>query len=118
MSAEDIATVLSAVGDSWPAAVVVVALVAAFIAVRALPRLKEITDALGVLRHEMKPNSGKTIRDAVDRIEKRVTEVSDSLDAHIVESKARAEADDQWRGQVEDLLTQGPPPPPGASGRG
>lgn len=106
MSADDIATVLSAVGDSWPAAIVVVALVAGFIALRALPRLNEITDAVKVLQHEMKPNSGKTVRDAVDRIEQRVTEVSDSLDAHIVESKGRAEADQAWKAQVEDLLTQ------------
>lgn len=92
MSAEDIATVLSAVGDSWPAAVVVVALVAAFIAVRALPKLKEITESLRVLRHEMNPNSGKTVRDAVDRIEEKLT-------THIDE-------DQTWKGQVEDLLTR------------
>lgn len=100
MSAEDIATVLSAVGDSWPAAVVVVALVAAFIAVRALPKLKEITDSLKVLKHEMEPNSGKTVRDAVDRIETAQQQQMTMLAEHIAE-------DQTWKGQVEDLLTRG-----------
>lgn len=100
MTAEEIATVLSAVGDSWPAAIVVVALVGAFIAVRALPRLKEITESLRVLRHEMNPNSGKTVRDAIDRIEKANQVQTRMLAEHIAE-------DQMWKGQVEDLLTRG-----------
>lgn len=99
MSAQDIATVLAAVGDSWPAAVVVVALVAAFIAVRTLPKLKEITESLQVLRHEMRPNSGKTIRDAVDRLERSQEIQTTMLAEHIAEDQA-------WKGQVEDLLTR------------
>ena len=55
----------------------------------------------------MNPNSGKTVRDAVDRIEKRVTEQGNALDAHIVEARERDEADQAWRGQVEELLTKG-----------
>jgi SAM-dependent MidA family methyltransferase len=105
VTADDVATVLSAVGDSWPAAIVVVAIVGGVIAVRALPKLKEITEALGALRHEMKPNSGKTIRDAIDRIEATLNEQTEALDAHIVESKGRAEADQQWKAQVEEILT-------------
>jgi SAM-dependent MidA family methyltransferase len=105
MSAEDIATVLSAVGDSWPAAIVVVAIVGGVIAVRALPKLKEITEVLGKLRHEMEPNSGKTLRDAVNRIEATVTEQTAALDAHIVESRGRAEERQAWEAQVEELLT-------------
>jgi len=100
MTAEDVATVLSAVGDSWPAAIVVVALVAAFIAVRALPRLKDITESLQVLRHEMRPNSGKTIRDAVDCLEQSQAVQTRMLAEHIAE-------DQTWKGQVEDLLTHG-----------
>ncbi|WP_036967818.1 hypothetical protein [Promicromonospora kroppenstedtii] len=93
INVNDVVTVLEAVGDSWPAAIVLVTLVGGFVAVRALPRLKDITESLQVLRHEMAPNSGKTVRDAVDRIE-------DKLGTHIDEDKA-------WKGQVEDLLTRG-----------
>jgi len=98
MNTEDVVTILSAVGDSWPAAIVLVALVGGFVAVRALPRLKEITESLQVLRHEMKPNSGKTVRDAVDRIESK-------LDTHITEDQA-------WKSQAEDLLTRNEGPRP------
>jgi len=98
MNTEDVVTILSAVGDSWPAASVLVALVGGFVAVRARPRLKEITESLQVLRHEMKPNSGKTVRDAVDRIESK-------LDTHITEDQA-------WKSQAEDLLTRNEGPRP------
>ena len=112
MTVDDLVTVLAAVGDSWPAAIVLVALVGGFVAIRALPRLKDITESLQVLRHEMKPNSGKTVRDAVDRIEQRVVEQGNALDAHIVEARDRAEADQEWKGQVEELLTATPPNTP------
>lgn len=92
INVNDVVTVLEAVGDSWPAAIVLVTLVGGFVAVRALPRLKDITESLNVLRHEMKPNSGKTVRDAVDRIEAK-------LGTHIDEYK-------EWKGEVEDLLTR------------
>jgi len=69
MSAEDIATVLSAVGDSWPAAVVVVAAVAGFVAMRALPRLDEIRDITKEVRAQFKPNGGSSARDQLNRIE-------------------------------------------------
>lgn len=92
INVSDVVTVLEAVGDSWPAAIVLVTLVGGFVAIRALPRLKEITESLKVLRHEMNPNSGKTVRDAVDRIE-------DKLTTHIDE-------DQTWKGQVEELLTR------------
>lgn len=92
MDIDDAVKILAAVGDSWPAAIVIVAGIGGFIAVRALPRLKEITESLKVLRHEMKPNSGKTVRDAVDRIERKLTD-------HIT-------ADEAWKSQAEDLLTR------------
>lgn len=69
MSAEDIATVLSAVGDSWPAAVVIVAGVAGFVAVRTLPRLTEIRDIAREVRAQFKPNGGSSARDQLNRIE-------------------------------------------------
>ena len=92
MGTDDVVAILAAVGDSWPAAIVLVAAIAGFIAIRALPRLKEIAESLQVLLHEMKPNSGKTARDAIDRIESK-------LDTHITEDQA-------WKSQAEDLLTR------------
>lgn len=100
MNTDDVVTILAAVGDSWPAAIVLVTLVGGFVAIRALPRLKEITESLKVLRHEMRPNSGKTIRDAVDRLEKSQEVQITMLAEHIAE-------DQTWKGQVEDLLTRG-----------
>lgn len=98
MDIDDAVTLLEAVGDSWPAAIVLVTLVGGFVAVRALPRLKEITDSLKVLKHEMEPNSGKTVRDAVDRIETAQQTQMTMLAEHIAE-------DQTWKGQVEELLT-------------
>uniref|UniRef100_UPI003F497E6E hypothetical protein n=1 Tax=Promicromonospora sp. CA-291202 TaxID=3240016 RepID=UPI003F497E6E len=69
MSAEDIATVLEAIGDSWPAAIVVVAGVAGFVALRALPRLNEIRDIAKEVRAQFSTNGGSTARDQLDRIE-------------------------------------------------
>ncbi len=69
MSAEDIATVLEAIGDSWPAAIVVVAAVAGFVALRALPRLTEIRDITKEVRAQFKPNGGSSARDQLNRIE-------------------------------------------------
>lgn len=99
MTVDDVVTVLEAVGDSWPAAVVVVALVAGFVAWRVLPRLKEVAEAVQALRHEMAPNSGKTLRDAVDRLERAQETNTRMLAEHIAE-------DQTWKSQVEDLLTR------------
>lgn len=105
ITAEDIATILAAVGDSWPAAIVLVALVAGVVSLRALPRLREIAESLRVLKHEMKPNSGKTIRDAVDRLEKSQAIQTQMLADHITE-------DQTWKSQAEDLLTRNEGPRP------
>jgi len=35
------------------------------------------------IRHELKPNSGTSLRDAVDRIESMVTETQHELEKHI-----------------------------------
>jgi hypothetical protein len=98
MNTDDAVKILEAVGDSWPAAIVFVAGVAGVIAWKAIPRLREIADVLKDVRHEMNPNSGKSMRDAVDRIEKTGAETKAALDAHIVE-------DNVWKTQAEDLLT-------------
>lgn len=111
MSIDDVVTVLEAVGDSWPAAIVIVAVVVGVIAWRALPHLKDLKGVAEDIRHEMTPNSGKSMRDAINRIEQQVTDQGAALDAHIAEAKGRAEADLVWRGQVEDLLTATTPPP-------
>lgn len=79
MSAEDIATVLSAIGDSWPAAIVVVAGVAGFVALRALPRLNEIRDIAKEVRAQFKPNGGSSARDQLNRIEARQKDHGDRL---------------------------------------
>lgn len=39
--------------------------------------------AVDAIRHETKPNSGQSLRDAVDRIESQVTKLNDKLDGHI-----------------------------------
>lgn len=39
--------------------------------------------AVYALNHEVKPNSGASMRDAVDRIEDSVTKLNDKLDRHI-----------------------------------
>jgi hypothetical protein len=98
MTADDLVKILEAVGDSWPAAIVLVTLVGGYVAIRALPRLKEITESLKVVRHEFTNNSGSTLKDAVDRIEATGMETKAALDAHIVE-------DQVWKSQAEDLLT-------------
>ena len=99
MSTDDVVTILEAVGDSWPAAIVIVAGIAGFIAVRALPRLKDIAEGLKAVRHEFGPNSGKTLRDAVDRLERGQETNTRMLAEHIAEDQA-------WKTQAEDLLTR------------
>lgn len=81
MTANDIATVLTAVGDSWPAAIVVLAFVIGFVFWKALPYLKDIA-------HELHPNSGRSLRDAVDRIEAKTNEQATTLADHIEASEA------------------------------
>jgi hypothetical protein len=96
---DDFLQIIEVVGDSWPAAIVVVALVIGFIAWRALPRLRDIADVMKDLRHEMYPNSGKSLRDAVNRIERQGVETKNALDEHIT-------SDREWKVQAEDLLTR------------
>ena len=105
---------------SWPQAFVAVAIILALSVIpQVLGYLKaRTTDAkVSKVTHELGNNGGKTIRDAIDRIEKKVTSQGSALDAHIAEAKGRDEADQVWRTQVEDLLTGGttpanPPTPP------
>src|SRR3546814_6697186 len=99
MTTDDAVKILGAVGDTWPAAIVVVSLVVGVIAWRALPRLREIVEVMKDVAHELKPNSGKSLRDAIDRNEKRGEETKAALDAHIVD-------DTMWKTQAEDLLTR------------
>ena len=81
---------------SWPQAFVAVAVILALsIIPQVLAYLKSRkTDAkVAEVQHEFTNNSGSTMRDAIDRIEKALTE-------HIT-------ADEQWKSQAEDLLTRG-----------
>jgi len=93
---------------SWPQAFVAIAVILALsIVPQVLGYLKaRQTDAkVGKVAHELENNSGSTVRDAIDRIERKVTEQADALDAHIVESRGRAEERQVWEAQVEELLT-------------
>src|SRR3546814_13224303 len=77
MTTDDAVKILEAVGDSWPAAIVVASLVVGVIAWRALPRLREIVEVMKDVAHELKPHSGKSQRDAIDRIDKRCEETKE-----------------------------------------
>ena len=39
--------------------------------------------AVSAIQHETKPNSGASMRDAIDRIEKNIDRLTDKLDGHI-----------------------------------
>jgi hypothetical protein len=39
--------------------------------------------AVSAIQHETKPNSGLSMRDSIDRIEKNVNKLNDKLDGHI-----------------------------------
>ena len=39
--------------------------------------------AVQAIQHETKPNSGSSMRDAIDRIERTVDKLNDKLDGHI-----------------------------------
>lgn len=39
--------------------------------------------AVSAIQHETKPNSGTSMRDAIDRIERSVDRLTDKLDGHI-----------------------------------
>ena len=41
------------------------------------------------IRHELTPNSGSSLRDAIDRIEKAVTETQHELEKHIYYHKGQ-----------------------------
>lgn len=100
---------------SWPQAFVAIAVILALsIVPQVLGYLKTRQTGAKVekVAHELENNSGSTVRDAIDRIEQKVTEQGNALDAHIVEAKGRDDANTVWRGQVEDLLTAAPPTPP------
>ncbi|MEU4361195.1 hypothetical protein [Promicromonospora sp. NPDC023987] len=94
MSADDIATVLEAIGDSWPAALVVIAGVIGFVAWKALPYLKDIRDKTADVHHEMYPNSGKSLRDQMNRIE-----------AWTIQHQAESEEDRERLDAIEGALT-------------
>lgn len=58
-------------------------------------QLASVTDELGKVRHELHPNSGLSLRDAVDRMEKAVTAQGDrtdrlesALNGHISDQRA------------------------------
>jgi hypothetical protein len=86
VSAEDIATIISAVGDSWPAALALIAAVIGFVAWKALPILKDIASKAEDIRHQVHPNSGKSLRDAINRIEANGKVTQEALDKHLEQS--------------------------------
>lgn len=48
-----------------------------------LAALMWLIKAVQAIEHETKPNSGTSMRDAIDRIERTVDKLNDKLDGHI-----------------------------------
>jgi hypothetical protein len=48
-----------------------------------LAALMWLIKAVSAIQHETKPNSGLSMRDSIDRIEKTVDKLNDKLDGHI-----------------------------------
>lgn len=53
------------------------------IAAMVLAALMWLIKAVQAIQHETKPNSGTSMRDAIDRIERTVEKLNDKLDGHI-----------------------------------
>jgi hypothetical protein len=53
------------------------------IAAMVLAALMWLIKAVQAIQHETKPNSGASMRDAIDRIERTVEKLNDKLDGHI-----------------------------------
>jgi len=53
------------------------------IAAMVLAALMWLIKAVQAIQHETKPNSGSSMRDAIDRIERTVDKLNDKLDGHI-----------------------------------
>jgi hypothetical protein len=53
------------------------------IAAMVLAALMWLIKAVQAIQHETKPNSGTSMRDAIDRIERTVDRLNDKLDGHI-----------------------------------
>jgi hypothetical protein len=62
-----------------PAEILTVLSIAAMI----LAALVWLIKAVQSVQHETKPNSGTSMRDAIDRIERTVDKLNDKLDGHI-----------------------------------
>lgn len=97
MTVDDVVLILEAVGDSWPAALVVIAGIIAFVLIKAMPKLNEIINSLKIVKHEFNNNSGKTLRDAIDRIETAQSEQTTMLSEHIAE-------DQTWKENTTEML--------------
>lgn len=53
------------------------------IAAMMIAALMWLIKAVQAIQHETKPNSGSSMRDAIDRIERTVDKLNDKLDGHI-----------------------------------
>ncbi|WP_036963668.1 hypothetical protein [Promicromonospora kroppenstedtii] len=91
MNAEDIALVLAAIGDSWPAALVFIAGVIGFVVWKALPYLKDIQRLAKGIDHQVNNNSGKSLKDAADRADRGIAEVKQMLIDHIADAAKDSE---------------------------
>jgi hypothetical protein len=82
---------------TWPQAVVAVVIVFALImwpGLLAWLNSRAARVAAEDTRHQVQPNSGKSMRDSTNRVEIMVSTMTTKLDAHIIESTAhRAELD-------------------------
>lgn len=85
MSAQDVVDVLGAIAAlPWPAAFVVIAAIFGFVAWKRLPGTKELGDVAGKILHELKPNSGKSLRDQTNRMEAEIQEIKAELKTNTV----------------------------------
>lgn len=62
-----------------PAEILTVLSIAAIV----VAALMWLIKAVQAIQHETKPNSGSSMRDAIDRIERTVDKLNDKLDGHI-----------------------------------
>jgi hypothetical protein len=99
--------IIEAVGDSWPAALVLIAGVIGFVAWKALPHLKDIKGSLEAVNHQVHNNSGKSLKDAADRADRGVEELKQMMSDHMADANVDRERLAALEGAVSALQALG-----------
>lgn len=99
---EDFVTIIEAVGDSWPAALVVVVGILAVVWMKSLPNLKNLSEKVDEVHHEVYPNSGKSMADAVFRTAEGV----ESVKADLAGTNNRLAALEAWQVEHEKFAQE------------